>query len=346
MEWLSTLAQNTDQAALQSATSRQGQLTKPPGSLGKLESIAIHLASLQGKPLPCVDKVMIRIFAADHGVVEEGISAFPQAVTGEMVKNFAAEGAAITVLARQLKADFGVINLGTVNPLPALSKVTDQRIAGGTANFCRQSAMNTQQLSQALEAGAQAARDAKHNNIELFIGGEMGIGNTTSASALCAALTDCPLAALIGKGTGIDEDGLKRKYEAVKQALELHQAHECSPEDVLLKLGGFEIAGLVGAYIHCAQLGIPVLVDGFITTAAALVALRINPSIKPWLLFSHCSEESGHRHVLDAIDASPLLDLGMRLGEGSGAAVAAPLLQAACHLHAEMATFDQAGVSQ
>ena len=289
---------------------------------------------------------MIRIFAADHGVVEEGVSAFPQIVTGEMVKNFAAGGAAITVLARQLKADFGVINLGTVNPLPALDSVIDKRIASGTANFCQQSAMSEEQVTEALNAGAEIATLADTQDINLFVGGEMGIGNTTSASALAAALSKMPIEELVGKGTGVDHDGLKRKQDAISRAIRLHSATELSPLEALRCLGGFEIAGLVGAYIRCAQLGIAILVDGFISTAAALVACKINPTIRPWLFFSHRSEESGHKHLLTMLDAQPLLDLGMRLGEGSGAAIAAPLLQAACRLHAEMASFEQAGVSQ
>lgn len=346
MQWLNDAAQAINLEAQTAASTRQGQLTKPPGSLGQLESLAIKFAGLQGKEVPTIDKIMIRIFAADHGVVDEGVSAFPQIVTGEMVKNFAAGGAAITVLARQLNADFGVINLGTVNELAPLDSVTDQRITAGTANFCQQSAMSEEQLSQALEAGAQSASQAKELGIELFIGGEMGIGNTTSASALTAGLTDLPVEQLIGRGTGIDDEGIQRKLKAVQQSLDLHKTSDTTASELLAKLGGFEIAGLVGAYIRCAQLGISVLVDGFISSAAALVATRINPSIRPWLFFSHCSEEAGHKHLLQTLEAEPLLSLGMRLGEASGAAVAAPLLQSACLLHAQMATFDQAGVSQ
>lgn len=346
MQWLNDAAQAINLEAQTAASTRQGQLTKPPGSLGQLESLAIKFAGLQGKEVPTIDKIMIRIFAADHGVVDEGVSAFPQIVTGEMVKNFAAGGAAITVLARQLNADFGVINLGTVNELAPLDSVTDQRITAGTANFCQQSAMSEEQLSQALEAGAQSASQAKELGIELFIGGEMGIGNTTSASALTAGLTDLPVEQLIGRGTGIDDEGIQRKLKAVQQSLDLHKTSDTTARELLAKLGGFEIAGLVGAYIRCAQLGISVLVDGFISSAAALVATRINPSIRPWLFFSHCSEEAGHKHLLQTLEAEPLLSLGMRLGEASGAAVAAPLLQSACLLHAQMATFDQAGVSQ
>jgi nicotinate-nucleotide--dimethylbenzimidazole phosphoribosyltransferase len=344
MQWLKDSAQTINQETLSAAQARQGQLTKPPGSLGQLEALAIQLAGLQGSVTPSLDSIMIRVFAADHGVVEEGISAFPQVVTGEMVKNFAAGGAAITVMARQLNANFGVINLGTVGELSDLKTVKNQRIAPGTKNFCIESAMSEEQVDAALEAGAEAANEAKQADITLFIGGEMGIGNTTSASGLAAALSKTPVSQLVGRGTGVDDEGIKRKINVVERGLKLHTSDD--PYETLRCLGGLEIAGLVGAYIRCAQLGIAVLVDGFISSAAALVACRINPSIRPWLFFSHCSEEAGHKYLLEALEAQPLLNLGMRLGEASGAAIATPILQAACHLHAEMATFDQAGVSQ
>jgi nicotinate-nucleotide--dimethylbenzimidazole phosphoribosyltransferase len=346
MQWLKDAAQASNEAVRNQAQARQGQLTKPPGSLGQLESLAVELAALQGLIKPSLDKVMIRVFAADHGVVEEGVSAFPQVVTGEMIKNFAAGGAAITVMARQLNANFGVVNLGTVNELPELPSVEHKRVAAGTRNFCLESAMTEQQLSSAVNAGAACAEEANKLGINLFIGGEMGIGNTTSASALAASLSDIPVEKLVGRGTGIDDEGIKRKAMAVGKALTVHNADNDSAERALQNLGGFEIAGLVGAYIKCAQLGIVVLVDGFISSAAALVATRINPSIRPWLFFSHCSEEAGHKYILQLLEAKPLLNLGMRLGEASGAAVATPILQAACHLHSDMATFDEAGVSQ
>jgi len=348
MNWLNIPAKAFNKVSEQAALARQGQLTKPPGSLGQLEKIATRLAGLQGELKPSVDKVMIRVFAGDHGVVDEGVSAFPQVVTGEMVKNFAAQGAAITVVAESLQADFGVINLGTVNELPELPKVQNQRIAAGTQNFCKQTAMTEDQLSAALTAGQGVAVEAIANNVQLFIGGEMGIGNTTSASAIACALLNQSAAALVGRGTGVDDDGIQRKQSAVTRALELHElnTNNVNTLKALQCLGGFEIAGLVGAYIACAQAGISILVDGFISSVAALVAVSINPTIRPWLFFGHQSAESGHALVLNKLDAQALLSLDMRLGEASGAALAVPLMQMACRLHSQMATFESAGVSE
>ncbi|MFT6264698.1 MAG: nicotinate-nucleotide--dimethylbenzimidazole phosphoribosyltransferase [Oleiphilaceae bacterium] len=352
MKWVKIPAKAFNTEAEHQALAHQGTLTKPPGSLGQLEHIATHLAGLQGVLKPELDKVMIRVFAADHGVVDEGVSAFPQVVTGEMVKNFAAKGAAITVIAESLAANFGVINLGTVNALPELPSVQDARIAGGTQNFCQQAAMTKAQLNAALSAGQTVAIDAIEHETQLFIGGEMGIGNTTSASALACALLTQPATALVGRGTGVDDDGIQRKQSVVTRGLALHGftpvLSDGEPIDALKALqclGGFEIAGLVGAYIACAQVGITVLVDGFISSVAALVAVTINPSIRPWLFFGHQSSEAGHALVLKSMNAEVLLSLNMRLGEASGAALAVPLMRMACQLHRKMATFESAGVS-
>ncbi|WP_425493500.1 nicotinate-nucleotide--dimethylbenzimidazole phosphoribosyltransferase [Marilutibacter chinensis] len=333
-----------DVDAREAARARQLRLTKPPGSLGALEQAAIALAALQGCAQPTLERIWISVFAADHGVAAEGVSAFPQAVTGEMVRNFAHGGAAISVLARRLDATLEVVQLGTVNdpgPLPGVVRVM---IAPHTANFCEAPAMDDTQLRQALQAGADSVARATAAGTQAFIGGEMGIGNTTAATALaCALLGESP-AVLAGAGTGLDAEGVARKQAVVARALDRH-ADADAPLEVLRRLGGFEIAALTGACISAAQRGMPVIVDGFIATAAALAAVRLNPGVRPWLLFSHCSHERGHRRLLDALDAHPLLDLGLRLGEGSGAAVAVPLLRLACDLHAEMATFEQAGVS-
>lgn len=343
-DWLQQPASTPNETIRAAALARQNQLTKPPGSLGRIEQIAVELAALQQRELPRVDRIDIAIFAADHGVAVEGVSAFPQIVTGEMVKNFSAGGAAITVLARELKAQFQVVNVGTVNELPELPFVLDRRLGAGTANLRREPAMDADLCACALQIGADVI--AALDGCELFIGGEMGIANTTAATALACALLAAPASTLVGRGTGIDAAGLQHKAAIIDAALQLHKNVLHSPLAVLQTLGGFEIAALVGAYIHCAQRGIPVLVDGFICTAAALVACHINASIRPWLLFSHASAERGHRTLIECLQVRPLLDLDLRLGEGSGAALAVPLLRLACALHAGMASFADAGVSQ
>ncbi|GAB2575046.1 nicotinate-nucleotide--dimethylbenzimidazole phosphoribosyltransferase [Dyella jejuensis] len=309
-----------------------------------LETLAIQLASLQRTPRPSADRVWISVFAGDHGVADEGVSAFPQAVTGEMVRNFASGGAAISVLARSLGASLEVVNLGTVNDPGEIAGVRRAIIAPSTANFCVEPAMTEAQLQAALAAGAESVRLAQAANAQLFLGGEMGIANTTSAAALASILLHEPPSSLAGAGTGLDPAGVLHKVTVLERALARH-AQATRALEPLRCLGGFEIAALVGAYIAAAQAGLPVLVDGFITTTAALAAVAIQPEVRAWLLFAHRSKEHGHSRLLRALDAEPLLDLGMRLGEASGAASAVPLLRLACALHAGMATFEQAGVS-
>lgn len=326
------------------AIAHQAQLTKPAGSLGQLENMAIQLAALQHTDTPCVERVSITVFAGDHGVCEEGISLFPQAVTGQMIANFVTGGAAISVMAQQLGANLEVVNLGTVTSPPLSEGVIDERIAAGTANLARQAAMSDEQLQHALAAGDRAAARAAERRSELFIGGEMGIGNTTSASALACALLQAAPQELAGPGTGLDASGVRHKSQVIAQALARHGNND-EPLTCLASLGGFEIVALAGAMIGCAARGIPVLVDGFIVSVAALAAVRLRPELADWLIFAHRSEEPGHQKILHALNARPLLDLGMRLGEGSGAAVAVPLLRSACALHNEMATFADAGVS-
>ena len=342
--WYDASIPAPDDAVLVAARDRQAQLTKPPGSLGRLEEFGVTLAAMQSTQQPRMDKVWITVFAGDHGVVAEGVSAFPQVVTAEMVRNFARGGAAISVLARIWDARLEVINVGTVQPLEELPGVLDARVGPGTANFVREPAMTGDQLHEALMAGHDAAERAVINGARLFIGGEMGIGNTTSAAAVACSLLGLPAAQLAGPGTGLDAAGVSHKALVIERALARHRSDQ--PLAALQRLGGFEIAALAGAYLRCGQLGLPALVDGFITTAAALVAVRLRPDLAPWLFYAHCSAEPGHRRLLSALDAKPLLDLGMRLGEGSGAAVAVPILRAAAALHAGMATFAEAGVSQ
>jgi len=328
----------------QRALARQSTLTKPPGSLGRLETLACSLCAQQHRDQPAVDRVHIAVFAGDHGIAADGVSAFPQEVTAQMVANFAAGGAAISVLAKQLDATLEVINMGVAHPLPDSRGVTDERVAAGTANIANEPAMSTEQLEIALHAGDRSAARAAEAGAELFVGGDMGIGNTTSAAALPTLLMEASVTDLVGPGTGLDAEGVSRKAQFIIRAIERHGSSR-EPFEALASLGGFEIAALAGAIIGAARRGIPVLVDGFIVTSAALAAVRMRPDLAPWLHFSHQSREPGHRYLLEAMDATPVLDLDMRLGEGSGAALAVPVLRAACALHNGMATFDEAGVS-
>jgi nicotinate-nucleotide--dimethylbenzimidazole phosphoribosyltransferase len=343
--WWLNPCKPVDINVVEQAAARQQQLTKPAGSLGRLESVAVQLAGLQGQVKPTLAQVWIAIFAGDHGVVAEGVSAFPQEVTGQMLLNFVSGGAAISVLARQLGAQLEVVDLGTVNPALNLPGVRHLNIGAGTANFVQGVAMTQAQGEQALQAGRDSLLRAKVAGAQLFIGGEMGIGNTTAASALACALLDCPVAHLTGPGTGLNAEGVSHKAQVIERALALHAAQRSDALQTLFNLGGFEIAALVGAYLAAAQEGVAVLVDGFICTVAALVAVRLNPACREWLLFGHRGAELGHRHVLETLQAEPLLELGLRLGEGSGAALAVPLLRLACDLHGQMATFAEAAVA-
>ncbi|WP_130617685.1 nicotinate-nucleotide--dimethylbenzimidazole phosphoribosyltransferase [Dyella amyloliquefaciens] len=343
-DWLVEPCFAIDVESRERAREHQAQLTKPPGSLGTLETLAIRLAGLQHATLPSMQQVWITVFAGDHGVAAEGVSAFPQVVTGEMVRNFANGGAAISVLARTLGAMLEVVNLGTVNDPGELPQVRRAIIAPQTNNFCERPAMSAVQLERALLAGAESVAAAQAAGAKLFIGGEMGIANTTSAAALACALLDESPSSLAGAGTGLDAAGVQHKAMVIERALAQYPV-DSDALAWLGRVGGFEIAALCGAYIAAAQRGLPVLVDGFITTAAALAAVRINPGCREWMFFAHRSRERGHARLLAALEADPLLDLGLRLGEGSGAATAVPLMRLACELHARMATFAQAGVS-
>ncbi len=342
--WFEEKAQAPSAEYRHAARQHTAQLTKPPGSLGVLEELAVELAAMQGRHRPGLEKIAIAVFAADHGVAEEGVSAFPQAVTAEMVRNFSAGGAAISVLARQLGAVFTVVNVGTVSELETMARLSDRRIAAGTANFTKGPAMTAEQLQQGLLEGRHVV-DAS-GELDCFIGGEMGIANTCSASALVCALLKTDPAEWVGSGTGVDAAGICHKAEVIGRALQVNASLLDTPLGCLQAVAGFEISALVGAYIRAAQRSVAVLVDGFICTAAALAAQSINASVRPWLLFSHQSAEAAHGKLLTAMEARPLLQLDMRLGEGSGAAVALPIMQMACALHNEMASFEAAGVSR
>lgn len=328
----------------QRAELRQSQLTKPPGSLGLPEMLAIRLAAMQRRDQPGIDKIHVSVFAADHGVADEGVSAFPQVVTQEMVKNFVAGGAAVNVLSRYVRAGFEVVDVGMVQAVD-LPGVLSHRAGDGTANFSRQAAMTEAQLDIAVAAGRLAVERALAEGAELFIGGEMGIANTASASALAAALLRRPVIEITGAGTGLNAEQISHKASIIAKALELHRDHLNEPLHILRRLGGFEIAALMSAYLHAAHHGLPVMVDGFICGVAALLAAAIDPGCRAWFFHGHRSEEKGHKIVLDALGAEPILNLHLRLGEASGAVMAVPILQMACRLHNEMATFAQANIT-
>jgi nicotinate-nucleotide--dimethylbenzimidazole phosphoribosyltransferase len=343
LRWLGDDPTPIDARAAEAARVRQGTLTKPPGSLGDLETLAIRLAGWQRRERPAIERVHITVFAGDHGIAAEGISAFPQAVTAEMLRNFARGGAAISVLAQALGASFEVVNLGTATPV--VGGAHDVWLGPGTASFAQDAAMSEAQLAAALDAGRHSVERAVAAEANLYIGGEIGIGNTTAAAALACALLPAEPEALAGPGTGLDAAGVARKVAVIRRSLARHAGALGSAAEILRRLGGFEIAALAGAYVRCAQLGLPTLIDGFIAGAAALAARQLRPGVQSWWLFSHRSREPGHAAVLAALEARPLLELGMRLGEGSGAAMAVPLLRLACELHGRMATFAEAGVS-
>lgn len=345
-DWLSESIDKINEHDLQNAWQKQNQLTKPQGSLGLLEDIAVTISALQKTATPDIGQAQIIIYAADHGIAQENVSAFPQAVTAEMIKNFSAGGAAISVLSRQHKLPLNVINMGVVSELPVMNGVEHKPVASGTQSFLKQQAMDKEQLSRVFEVVKNKIDQLTQHNCRLLIPGEMGIANTTSATAMACALQGIEPEELTGKGTGLDESGLGHKIQIIKQALDFHKETSGSPLEILQTFGGFEIAALTATYIRCAQQGIICLVDGFICSVAALFAIRINQDCQPWLIFSHQSAEQGHKKILEVIQVKPLLQFNMRLGEGSGAALVYPLIQSACLLHNEMASFASASISE
>jgi nicotinate-nucleotide--dimethylbenzimidazole phosphoribosyltransferase len=327
----------------EAARLRQDELTKPTGALGRLEALAIELASLQHTDRPRAARVPIIVFAGDHGIAAQGVSAYPQEVTIAMMANFASGGAAISVLARELGSALEVVDAGTLADVPMPGIVTDKP-RRGSRDFSKEAALSADDLAFAFGCGQRAVTRAAAHPPDLLILGEMGIGNTTSAAAIAAALLKRSAETLTGLGTGLDATGRARKADIIDAALVHHGLADASPEQILCAVGGLEIAAISGAVIAAAQRRIPVLIDGFIATVAALAAVRLNTSCRPYLIFSHRSAEQGHRLVLEALEARPLLDLDLRLGEGSGAALALPTLRLACALHNGMATFAEAAV--
>ncbi len=329
----------------QVAEQRQSQLTKPTGSLSVLEQVAIQLASLQATEQPNVNHPWICIFAGDHGVMEENISAYPQAVTRQMLQNFTTGGACISVIAREYAAHLQVIDCGTVGEAYDYQGVERNCIMSGTANFAKTQAMTEEQCIRAMRVGRDSVEQAITALSSVYIAGEMGIGNTCSASALACLLLNESVDALTGVGTGIRAEQLLHKKQIIQQAIDLHQPNtQDDPLKILCAVGGLEIAAMTGAYIRCAQMGMPMIVDGFISSVAALLAVRMNPAVREWMIFGHQSAEYGHVRILQELNAQPLLKLDLRLGEGSGAGAALGVIKLACSLHNHMATFAEAAV--
>ena len=316
--------------------------TKPLGALGRLETLAAQLGMIQGTTTPHIEQPQIRVFAADHGLTKHGTSAFPSAVTAQMVYNFLQGGAAINVLARQHNIELKVVDAGVDADFAPHPQLLDYKVRHGSRDALIEPAMTAAECLAALENGMEVVKNLAGN---LLIVGEMGIGNTSAASLLLAILYDVPLADCIGRGTGLDDAGLQHKINILTQVLERHQTAQ-APFDVLAALGGLEIAMMAGALIQAASERRILLIDGFIASSALLMAERLAPGVAQYAVFAHHSVEPGHAHLLKSLNAEPLLNMGMRLGEGSGAALAYPLLQSACAIINEMASFSDAGISE
>lgn len=337
--------QGLDGAAMAAARARQDTLTKPPGSLGRLEELSVQLAGITGKEIPTIKDKAIITMAGDHGVVAEGVSAFPQEVTPQMVLNFLHGGAAINVLGRHVGARITIVDMGVAADLPAHPLLVVKKIAHGTANMTQGPAMTREQAGQAILAGVEVVEAELEKGLDIVGTGDMGIGNTTPSAAIAAALTGIEPARLAGRGTGVDDEGLKRKVGAIQRALAVNKPDPKDGLDVLAKVGGFEIGGLAGVILGAAANRVPVMVDGFISTAAAMIAVTIAPAARPYLISAHRSQEYGHSQMVEWLGLKPLVDLDFRLGEGTGAALGISFAEAACKILAEMATFAEAGVS-
>ena len=332
-----------DDMAAAAARCRQDTLTKPQGSLGQLEEISIQLAALGKRS---IDRRAAIIMAADHGVAAEGVSAYPSEVTPQMVLNFVRGGAAINVLARQAKARVTVVDVGVNFDFDSSLPIVQRKIMRGTRNMAREAAMTCQEAEAAIQVGIDVAKNENAKGLDILATGDMGIGNTTPSAAIVSVITGQPVARVTGRGTGVDDSGLARKIATIEKAIAIHKPDPKNPLDVLCKVGGLEIAGIAGVIIGAASGGVPVVIDGFISGAAALIAYQLAPRVKPYLIAAHQSVEIGHRAILEHLGLRPLLNLNLRLGEGTGAVLAFHLIEAATRILNEMATFEEAGVSE
>jgi nicotinate-nucleotide--dimethylbenzimidazole phosphoribosyltransferase len=345
--WSTTIAmiKPLDKGAMEAARKRQDELTKPRGSLGVLEELSVKIAGIRRSPLPSLENKAIVVMAADHGVVAEGVSAYPQEVTRQMVTNFLNGNAAINVLARHTGVRLVFVDMGVIGGFEPHPALLCKMIDFGTKDMTKGPAMSRQQALDSLEAGISVVEAQVKQGLDIMGTGDMGIGNTTAASAVGAAITGLPAAELTGTGTGITKAQLSRKIELVERALKVNQPSRDDAIDILAKVGGFEIGGLSGAILAAAANHIPVVIDGFISGAAALIAVKLAPQVRDYLIASHLSAERGHRAMLGHMGLEPLLKLKMRLGEGTGAALGISLAEASVKILKELLTFDEAGVS-
>jgi nicotinate-nucleotide--dimethylbenzimidazole phosphoribosyltransferase len=335
-----------DSTAMEAARARQDCLTKPHGSLGRLEELAIRIAGIKGNSLPVLERKAIVTMAADHGIVAEGVSAYPQEVTKQMVHNFLDGGAAINVLAQHIGARVLVVDMGCASSFEPCPGLICKMIDFSTSNMAKGPAMTRQQAIDAIEAGIEVIEAELANGLDIVGTGDMGIGNTTASSAIYAAITGEPVEKVTGKGTGVDDHQLAHKTRIIKQALAVNQPDTKDALDVLSKVGGFEIGGLTGIILGAAAHSIPVVLDGVISGAAALIANELSSTAKDYFIAAHVSADAGHKVLLEYLGLIPLLDLKMRLGEGTGAAIGISLAEAAVKILTQMATFDEAGVSE
>ena len=327
------------------AWERQDNLTKPPRSLGRLEELSVLLASMQGTLRPRTGRKAVFVMAGDHGVAEEGVSKYPQEVTAQMVLNFLRGGAAINAISRSVGARVIVVDIGVKADLPEHTGLVSKKVRKGTGNIAKGPAMTREEAERALDIGVELALSEVDKGLDIVATGDMGIANTTPSAAVICALTGARPEDVVGRGTGIDDTTLARKIEVVRRALDVNRPNPSDPLDVLHKVGGLEIAGLAGIVLGCASRRVPVVLAGFISTAAGLVACAIEPRAGDYLFAGHLSAEKGHRIALDKLGLEPILNLGMRLGEGTGAVLAMAVLDAAASVLNEMATFEEAGVS-
>ncbi len=335
-----------DTEAMAAARQREDMLTKPQGSLGRLEQLAVRVAGITGEIRPRLTHKVITVMAGDHGVAAAGVSAYPQEVTAQMVANFLHGGAAINVLARHVGARVVVVDMGVAADVPPHPGLVVKKVAPGTQDISRGPAMTRDQAVEAILHGADVVENEVAQGLDILGTGDMGIGNTTPSAAIAAAITGRAVGEIVGRGTGVDDAGLFRKMAAVQNALAVNRPDPHDGVDVLSKVGGFEIGGLAGAILAAAAHRKPVVIDGFISTAAALIAVTLAPHVRPYLIAAHRSRERGHGIMLDWLGLTPVLDLDLRLGEGTGAALAMSIVDAACKVLDEMATFAEAGVSE